>query len=62
MQVEHLCLVRIGGATTLEYLHNTSVLHDHAGSRQGTRMHAVNDIGIDQHHTHRHLIDTSVAC
>ena len=61
MQVDHLCLVRIGGATTLAHLHNTSVLHGHTGSRQGTRMHTVNDIGIDQHHTHRHLIDTNVA-
>src|SRR5215468_10655717 len=24
-------------------------------------MHTVNDIGIEQHHTHRHLIDTNVA-
>ena len=61
MQVEHLCLVRIGGTTTLEHLHDTSVLHGHTGSRQGMRMHTVNDIGIAQHHTHRHLIDTNVA-
>src|SRR5262249_41827337 len=62
LQVNHLCLVRIGGATTLEHLYNTSVLHGHTGSRQGTRLHTVNDIGIEQHHTHRHLIDTDIAC
>src|SRR5215471_14508151 len=62
VQVDHLCLVRIGGAAALAYLYNTSVLHGHTSSRQGLRMHTVNDIGIDQHHTHRHLIDTNVAC
>src|SRR5215813_7890576 len=61
LQVDHLCLVRIGGTTTLEHLHNTSVLHGHTGSCHGLRMHTVNDIGIDQHHTHRHLIDANVA-
>src|SRR6266571_8230886 len=56
VQVNHLCLVRIGGTPAIEHLYNTSVLYGHTGSRQGTRMHTVNDIGIDQHHTHRYLI------